>query len=359
MTAAKTKSKSSGPKPIYAIHGEDAFLRSEALREVLAEVLGDHADPMAIVELEGASAALADVLDELRTPSLLTPTRVVILRDADPFISGRAAASDDSSANDPDDAESSSTSANRAGLEKYIAAPSETGVLILLLKSFPSNLRLHKLVASAGEAIKCEAPKSAALPGWVAARAKSAYKCEFGPGAADRLADLVGADCGRLDSELSKLATYVAPKSKITVEDVEELVGSHREEKVFAIGDAIARQDCPAALALWHQVLETDRAAPFRALGGLAWGFRRFVNARRMLDGGAPAMAAARAAGYFGDPNLFRRQVGRFSVRQWEDYLRRLLTIDVGTKTGQTTTELAVEKLIVQMCAAPAAKDRP
>ncbi len=359
MTAAKTKPRPSGPKPIYAIHGEDAFLKLEALRSVLKEILGDDADPMSIVELEGASAALADVLDELRTPSLLTPMRVVILRDADPFISGRGGPSDDEPTDDSDETEPGSTGVNRAGLEKYLAAPSETGTLILLLKSFPSNLRLYKLVASAGEAIKCEAPKSAALSGWAATRAKSAFGCDFGPGAADRLADLVGADCGRLDSEISKLATYVAPKTKITVEDVEELVGSHREEKVFAIGDAIARQDASDALKLWHQVLETDRAAPFRALGGLAWGFRRFVNARRMLDGGAPAMAAARAAGYFGDPNLFRRQVGRFSVRQWEDYLRRLLSIDVGTKTGQTTTELAVEKLIVQMCAAPAAKDRP
>src|SRR5262249_40869562 len=189
---------------------------------------------------------------------------------------------------------------------------------------------------------------------WATARAKSAYGCSLSSDAAERLVDLAGLVAGRLDSELSKLATYVVPRKQIVLQDVELLVGSNREEKVFGIVDAIARQDAATALELWQQVLATDRAAPFRALGGLAWGFRRWANARRMLDDGAPLPVAARVAGFFDSGDAFRRQIGRMSTKQWEDCLVKVLSVDGASKTGLGATELAVERLIVDMCASGA-----
>jgi hypothetical protein len=41
----------------------------------------------------------------------------------------------------------------------------------------------------------------------------------------------------------------------------------------------------------------------------------------------------------------------RFSLRQWQDILVKLLSIDVATKTGLGAVRSAVEKLIVELCA--------
>jgi len=362
MAASKGRKTATGPKPLYAIFGTDTFLKSQALRRVLTEVLGPDPDPMAIVELEGANARLADVLDELRTPSLLTPIRVVIVRDADIFITGRQKAGDkDDQDDDADDSDSAVPSGCRKGVEKYFESESPSGVLVLMLRSWPSNTRLYKIADAIGQNIGCGAPKNGATAwavDWAASWANAVHGCELSRPTAVRLVELAGVDCGRLDSELSKLAAYIHPRKQIALADVDALVGSRREETIFALGDALGRRDSAAALDLWQQVIATDRAAPYRALGGLAWGFRRCVQGRRLLDDGVPPGVAANRSGFYGNPDLLRRQVGTLSVRQWEDILTRLLRIDVSTKTGLGATELAVEKLIVQICGEPAAKDR-
>lgn len=332
--AAPTRSPKE-PFPIYAIVGTDSYLISQARREILRKALGNEPDPMAICEFEGRTAALADVLDELRSPSLLAPLRVVIVREADPFVSSA-----------------------RANLEEYLENPSTTGVLVLQVRTWPSNTRLYRAAQAIGRNIACEAPKRAALPGWIKTRATEGYQCAMAPGAAERLADLVGSQCGRLDAELAKLASYVAPATQITRADVDALVGSSREERVFGIADAIVERKPATALAMWHQVLATDRDAPYRAMGGLAWGFRRLTAARRMLESGENETAIARSAGFWGSPNEFCKQIKRLSVAQWEDSLTALLSADIGTKTGLTETERAVERIIVQMCAPPA-RGRP
>jgi DNA polymerase III delta subunit len=195
-------------------------------------------------------------------------------------------------------------------------------------------------------------------PAEASAWARSVHRCELEPTAASRLLELAGVNCGRLDSELSKLASYAAPRTRITVADVEEVVSSRREENVFALSDALGRRDAAAALDRWQQVLATDRAAPYRAVGGLAWAFRRCATARRLLDEGVPPMEAARRSGFYGNSDMMRQQIGPFNARQLEDFLICLLRIDVGTKTGLGSTERAVEKLVVEMCGMPAAKDR-
>src|SRR6185436_2786040 len=80
--------KTSSPLPIYVIFGPEDFLRQEELRNLLDELLGSERDSMSLIEFEGESAEVAAVLDECRTPSLLAPLRVVLVRDADEFVSG-------------------------------------------------------------------------------------------------------------------------------------------------------------------------------------------------------------------------------------------------------------------------------
>jgi len=171
-------------------------------------------------------------------------------------------------------------------------------------------------------------------------------------GAAERLYELVGDDCGLLNMELAKLATYVAPRNEIRLADVEALIGSSRVEKVFGITDAIARRDAKTALSLWEQVLSSDRAAAYTSVGGLAFGFRKLAEAKRMISQGTTVADAKTRLRIWGDVGSLGRQLDRFSLAQWRDHLVKLLRIDHGAKTGLHTVETSVEKFIVELCAA-------
>ncbi len=328
MTTRPKKTSGDPRSPMYAVFGSDDFLRGHRLRELLDRLLGDDRDAMALAEYSGEDASLADVLDECRTPSLLAPIRVVCVRDADDFVSE-----------------------HRKHLEAYLQSPSPSGVLVLVCRSWPKSTRLYKQVAALGGNIECEPPKGAGFARWAIDRARH-YGCTLSGAAAERLLELVGDELGILDSELSKLATYVAPRTEIGPSDVEALVGASRAEKVFGVVDAIAARDAGRALELWDQVLATDRKAPHLAVGGLAWGFRRLAGAKRMLSQGASMSQVISLHKVWDRPQDFARHLDRFSLDRWEHHLVTLLRIDVGAKTGLGEVESSVEKFIVELCAA-------
>ncbi|MFH1419624.1 MAG: DNA polymerase III subunit delta [Planctomycetota bacterium] len=330
MTTRKTDSPAGKRFPFYAVYGADAFLRRRALDEITHSVLGDDEDGMALAEFEGPTAQLADVLDECRTPSLLSPVRLVCVRDADEFVTKY-----------------------RKELEKYAESPSPTGSLVLVCTKWNKGWRLYKAVEATGRNVSCDPPNRGALPGWLVNHAKTVHGCTLQRAAAQRLADLTGDDLGRLDMELAKVSTFVSPRKTIRPEDVEQLVGATRVETVFKITDALAQEDAKEALALWDQVLATDRDAPYRAIGGLAFGIRKLAEAKRLLRKGLSLFSVTKELRLFGPPDTIKRQLDRFSLRQWQDHLVKLLQIDMAAKSGLGTVRSAVEKLIVEMSTAP------
>ena len=307
---------------ICAIVGPDRFLNGEAPATFLRDV-ADPADDVGPSRFDGARAAPAEVLDEVRTLSLLGTRRIVIVEDADPFIT-----------------------ANRSAPERYCTDPAPNGCLILLCRSLPRNTKLHRIIAEKGRVLVCEAPKGRAVVSWITERARTAHGKPMAPGAAQRLRDHVGDALGLLDAELSKLATYIGSRDQIAASDVDVLTGHVREETVFAITDAMASGDAKTALAQWEQVLATDRAAPGRALGGLAWGLRRLLAARRDFESGVGAGELARRL--YTDPDVLERRLKRVKIEDLEAQQRDLLEADLAVKTGAATLESAVERFIVK-----------
>src|SRR6476620_11902269 len=119
-------------KPVYALVGPDSFLQLEKLREILSLMPKD----VQRVDADGERAELADVLDELRSFAMFGGAKLVVVRDADEFISRF-----------------------REQLEDYVANPSPSGTLVLRLNSLPANQRIYKAIAKTGKIEDCNAPK--------------------------------------------------------------------------------------------------------------------------------------------------------------------------------------------------------
>lgn len=285
-------------KLVFAIVGKDRFLRADALDRIKA-MIGDRADMMGSVRFEGKDAELADVLDEVRMPSLTGDMRIAIVDDAGSFIT-----------------------AHREALENYCKRPADCGYLILMCDSLASNTKLYKLIATSGEIIKVDPPKGNQIGVWIQKRAQEVHGKKIGGAAANNLARHIGDSCGQLDMELGKLTAYIGERAEISSKDVGTMTGQLREEKVFGVIDAINLGDTDGALHLWEQVLATDRAAPGRAIGGLAWAVREFISGRR--------------------------RGGRASRSELEAQQRDLLEADLATKTSATTVASAIEKFIVK-----------
>ncbi len=312
---------------VFVVCGPETFLKLQAINEITERVLGGMDRGLAVSEHDGETAKLADVLDDLRTLPFLTERRLVVLRDADDFISEY-----------------------RDKLEQYLENPTPTGVLLMECGSFPATTRLYKRVKAIGEVIKCEPVKAREVPAWLIERSRKAYGVQIDQRAATLLGELIGAELGRLDSELQKLALYVGERKRIEAADVENLVGFHKEEKVWGIISAIAAGDQAGALCLWEEVWQTDKAAPGRAVAGIALTVRRLLTALRAQETGASLGELARIL--WTDTHTARKDLAAFSVQQVEDMLCQLLEIDMAAKTGQGSVRSGVEAFIVRNCVA-------
>jgi DNA polymerase III subunit delta len=324
--------KSASSACVVAIVGNDSFLRGDALLRVL-EPLRSELGELGPMRFEGERASAADVLDEVRTPSLLGGIRVAIVEDADEFIS-----------------------ANRELMERYCAAPVAGSVLILLCNSLPRNTRLYKIIEAHGQIVTCEAPKGAAFASWITQRASAVYGKKIASSAVQNLRRLLGDSPGWIDAELGKLASFVGDRAEITAADVNELTDQRREEKVFGIMDAMASGDAAGALCLWDQVLATDRAAPGRALAGLALKVRQMIEACDEFQATGQVFAASKRM--FMDASELRRRLERISKNQLLEQQRDLLEADVAVKTGLSSLPLSIEKFIVKHTMEPALSAR-
>lgn len=324
-------------KCVYVIYGQDVRRGREEMERITEAVLGDADRQLGLNIYEGDSAALADVLDGLRTLPFLTERRLVVVKDADKFISE-----------------------HREALESYLDKPSSTGVLLMMAKSFPARTRLAKKASALGEVLPCEPVKAWELPKYVAEYAQRTHGLKLGQEAATLLVELAGEDTGMLCSEVDKLATYVGPgtggkgKERIDPADVHVLVGNNRQYNVFNVIDAMTRGDKAEALTLLHQLFAQDREAQYRAVGAFAWHFRRLYEARLLRDQGAGGGEIIKALRIWSQKEAFLRQVGQLSIDRIGGCLRHLRDVDLASKRGSSVAA-SLERLIMAFGGASAA----
>jgi DNA polymerase-3 subunit delta len=307
---------------VCAVVGADPFLRNEALARLVGAVR-DEMDELGPTRCDGSQATAADVLDEVRTPSLLGDRRVVIVEDADDFIS-----------------------ANRAALEKYCASPADSGCLILLCDSLPRNTKLYGILAARDAIVTCEKLSGQAFSKWIAQRAEKEYSKRIAAQAVQSLRRLLGDSPGWIDAELAKLSAYVGERKEIAAADVEELTDHRREEKVFAVIHAIADGDAPKALSQLGQIPLRNQGDEQRALGGLAYTVRQYLAAKQELEATGNAYPAAKRM--FIETDILQRRLQRLTKGRLLEQQRDLLAADLAVKTGLSTLESAIERFIVK-----------
>ena len=262
-------------KPVYAVSGDDAYLRDESIRAITRLALAGGDAEMAVSRFSGDHAKLADVLDEVRTLPFLAKCRVVVVESADPFIT-----------------------AHRKELEAYAEKPSKSGVLIFSAKSWPGNTKLAKLVDKVGTSVECKSPDERELPAWLIQLAKTRAGVKLEDDGARLMVELVGPEVGLLASEVDKMIVYVGDRKTIRREDVARMVGSGRIEKIFGIVDSATTGHTGEALADLDHLLASGEP-PIKAMAGMTYSLQKLHHAGQLRLARVDLRSACQAAGIY------------------------------------------------------------
>ncbi|MHC4394047.1 MAG: DNA polymerase III subunit delta [Planctomycetota bacterium] len=311
---------------IYVIAGKEESLVAGECEKLVDGLLEPEQKTTGLFSADPAKVSLSEVLDELRTLPFLTDKRVVLIKNADKFISD-----------------------NRESLEKYFDNPCPTGILLLTVSSWASNTKLAKKLPKVGKLISITQPKPWQLPGRLSEYATDAHDKKLSRNAAELLIELTGDNLSQLYSEIDKLALYADAEKSITTEHIESLIGHNRLFNAFTVIDAIVDGNAAKATNRLRNMFAEDKSAEYTVVGAFAFHFRRLFNAKDLLEKGLRPAEIAKQLRIWGNKDALFAQLRKMSLKQIGDNLQQLAATDYAIKTGRTKPQVAIEQLVLRL----------
>jgi len=190
-------------------------------------------------------------------------------------------------------------------------------------------------------------PDEKAMDAWVTAEVKrQGGKIE--PEAAHELTMHVGNETSIASQEIGKLLMYVNFARAVTAKDVIELVSSEGSADVFVMLDAMMEGRVKEAQGLMHQLLEQD--PPEVILGALSHRLRQLLQVREALDAREDLKVLVERKVIFNNQvGKYTSQARRFSMDKLQGIYRRLLEIDLKSKTTFAEMDAVLETLVVEI----------
>jgi DNA polymerase-3 subunit delta len=256
--------------PAYLVRGDDPGVTGDAVRALVAELVGDD-DAALVVEDLGAEGELGAVVDAAQTPPFFGGHRVVIARDVGRFLTAEV-----------------------APLVAYLADPLPTTRLVLVGGGGQISRSLADAVRKVGRVVDAGVPSGKGRGAWLGARLKKA-PVRLDAAAADLVGRHLGDDVGRLAPLLEMLESAYGQGARVGVEDVVPFLGQPGSVAPWELTDAIDRGDLATALTTLRRLMAAGGRHPLVVLATLHTHFARMLR----LDG-ADATDEAEAARLLG-----------------------------------------------------------
>ena len=330
------QSKLVGSAPVCAVYGDDSFLKREVLNRLRRQLSDEGDSEFSVTTVTGRDAEWRDVRDALCAVSLFgSGSRVVIVEDADPFVTRY-----------------------RTELEDFVAKPAKDSVLVLEVKTWPGNTRLAKAVAGSGRAIECKLPTEARAKRWLVAWAKKQHGATLQESAVDALFELLPPELGILQQEVAKLALLTDDDATISLQLVQEHVGGWRTRTAWEMIDAVVAGDAATALGQLDRLLAAGEQ-PIGLLAQMAGTLRRFAEATQLIEHSEavgrrlPLRAALEQAGVrsfkLAEAERQLRQIGRQRARAIGHWLLAADLAMKGHNSSPPRARLELERLITRL----------
>lgn len=341
-------------RPAYVFVGDEVFFRKRFREAILEHLVPQDLRDFSLFEFDLADTDLTEILDRVRTPSLMAPFQVFFVRGVKALF-GRGANDD-----------------KLAAIDEYCKNPNPDALLVFVADhiSIPADVRrmdmtdkerYQRIREEMGRfcgIVELSRVEESEAVRWITEYCTSREVKIDGDGARE-LVDALGGDMMMISNELEKLILYVGEKKRITLGDVETMVLAAKQRSLYELTDAISAKERVRALEVLDAILSSGDGedAAIGHLYMLAKTFRqmlvileRNVRDQRMLW--AALWQGFRVPPFAAEDII--RQARRYkSKRELTNAIRLIARSDLALRSNPPSKRLVLEKLVLDLTAEP------
>jgi DNA polymerase-3 subunit delta len=324
------------PVPAILLLGGDAYLREMCRKKIVETYVPANARDWGVKRFSAAADELSDIFGQAQTLPMLAAQQVIFISEMEKL----------------DRLGDDSRELLIKEIVDYLANPAPFSILVFEASALDQRMRLAKtllektvvvstqLSEDPAERMQVSVPLSVAM-----ARQAGA---ELERDAAQELCEMLNGELANIQMEIEKLAAHAGERRKITRADVALLVVSAKKYEVWDLADMLAARQPAQALEFLDSLIHEGEAL-VALLGGLAWMYRKLLEAQELPAGTGGWQAASRLKMRPGAAELAIRQARKFPRSQLTNGLEALYEADSRLKSGGTSQRAVMEFLVAQL----------
>jgi DNA polymerase-3 subunit delta len=334
---------------VLLIFGEEQFLVEELVSQITEQATLQGVVENSIEKIDGSKITEQEIVDSANNLSLISPQKLLIIENFDVLYKNKRK--------------------SFQGLVNYISNPNPNTIVIFTgefsrisgisrelsnaKKSTAAQSKVEKLPEVLKSLIQndlyVEFPRlyDNEMPEWLMHRVKK-YNKEIDL----ETANLICLSCNSLreiDNEIQKLNVYIQNSNKISLDDVEQIVGINKENNVFELVKSVGNRDLNTSLKITNNLLEHSNQSVLIVIT-LS---RYFITLFRLIDERKITSNKFQLAGkvgvnpYFIDDYL--RSLNKFTAVEIENAIITLADIDEKLKSSSTDNKYLMFKILTDI----------
>lgn len=258
-------------KPLYLLHGEEAYYIDLISDSIESSVLNDGQKGFDQSIMYGKDVDFATIVSAAKRYPMLSDYQVIIVKEAQ----GLKWKGDDEL------------------LYKYVEHPTPTTILVFAFKygKFDKRTKLYKAIDKKGVVLESDKLYDNKIAAWIVEELhRSGHRIH--PQGAALMADYLGTDLSKIANEIEKLVLNVPRDREISVQDIEHNIGISKDFNIFELNTALGKRDTVKAIQIVDYFAANPKSNPFvLVVGSLGGYFTKLLRYHYLPDKSSASVA--------------------------------------------------------------------
>lgn len=310
-------------KPFYFFFGEEEFLLNKNYNFLINQLLDESGKEFNLHIFDSQNYNAESFLDSYNMYPMMSPYRVIVLKDIESFSDSEFSA-----------------------IDEIFKNPNPTTITVFVSYQVDKKKKFFNTINKIAYNLEFKKPFENQISYWIKYMCKE-RQIEISDSACDILHFKIGANLRSIDKEIQKLKDYVGNKNRIDVDDVELAVTNQIRSTLFQYVDHWAERDLQKQLKV-IEALDQSGESEFGFLILLARHFRILHALKTNIEAKRPKdefLKETRTPNYFYDK--YQKQARSWSLNELEIQLSDIYRITNQMKKKSDLTKSYLSKLVI------------